>query len=257
MSTAISEQWINVESGKLRVRRQGSGKPLLFLHGAQGMNVWPAFLDRLAEYAEVIAPDLPGFGRSDASQSVTSVPDLARITLDLLDMLKLDQVHVAGHCIGGWLAMELAIRSPKLASLTLINSAGIHVDGAKKGDFFIASPEEFPELMFDDASLGRAYFAAEGEGEFETAVFQNRLMAAKLAWSPRLFDPNLVKWLRRIRVPVQILWGGNNRVLPAAYGAGLAQALKAPISVIPDTGHYVHVERPAECAEKLRSFIIQ
>ncbi len=255
MNNGIREEWVEVECGKLRVRRKGNGTRILFLHGAQGMNVWPDYLDRLAESAEVIAPDLPGFGRSAVSGSVTSMFDLARVILDLLDLLKLDQVHVAGHCLGGWLAMELGVRSTKLASLTLINSAGIHVDGVKKGDFFIASPEEFPELMFSDTKLGQSFFADEGAGEFETVVFQNRLMAAKLAWSPRLFDPNLKKWLRRVKVPVRLICGEKNRILPKEYGQALAGEFKAEIKVIPETGHMVHVERPQACADETLSFI--
>ena len=255
MSTAIREESIDVESGKLRIRRKGSGKPVLFLHGAQGMNVWPAYLDRVAEKAEVIAPDLPGFGRSPSGDSVSSVPDVARVMLDAIDLLKLDKVHVVGHCIGGWVALELGVRSTKLASLTLINAAGIHVDGVKKGDFFIASPEEFPELMFGDAKLGKSFFDAEGTAEFETIVFLNRLMAAKLAWSPRLFDPVLKKWLRRIKVPAQLIWGENNRVLPKEYGEGMAKMLAAAISVIPGAGHFVQIEKPDACAEKTLSFI--
>lgn len=255
MSTGIREETIEVESGKLRIRRKGSGKPVLFLHGAQGMNVWPAYLDRLAAKVEVIAPDLPGFGRSPSGESVSSVPDIARVMLDAIDLLKLDRVHVVGHCIGGWVALELGVRSSSLASLTLINAAGIHVDGVKKGDFFIASPEEFPELMFGDVALGKRFFDEEGAGEFETVVFLNRLMAAKLAWSPRLFDPVLRKWLGRIKVPAQLIWGGNNRVLPREYGEGMAKALRAAMSVIPGAGHFVQIENPDACAEKTLGFI--
>jgi pimeloyl-ACP methyl ester carboxylesterase len=255
MSTGVTEQLLDVESGKLRIRRKGRGEPVLFLHGAQGMNVWPAFLDELAGNFEVFAPDLPGFGRSQASRSVTSVADVSRVLLDLIDALDVGKVHVAGHCIGGWAAMELAIRSPKLASLSLIGSAGIHAQGVKKGDFFICSPEELPAMMFNDADMGRAHFEAEGKGEFETIVFQNRLMAAKLAWHPRLFDPNLVKWLRRISVPAQVLWGENDLVLPLEYGRTLAKALNTQVEPIQNAGHYAYIERPAECAAKLRSFI--
>ena len=57
----------------------------------------------------MIAPDHPGFGWSDGAMSVDDVSDLALFYLDLLDTLKLDRVHVVGQCIGGWLALEMAV----------------------------------------------------------------------------------------------------------------------------------------------------
>ena len=127
------------------------------------------------------------------------------------------------------------MRSPLVASLTLINSAGIHVD-AQKGDFFMCPADGLPNLMFSDATLGRRYFDEEKAAD-EAVQYRNRVMAAKLGWHPRLFDLHLQKWLHRIRIPVQVLWGEENRVLPREFGTGLSQALRGPLTLIPKAGH--------------------
>ncbi len=253
----IREEQVTSECGTLRLRRQGQGAPLLFLHGSQGMNGWPDYLERLAQHHEVIAPDLPGFGRSDTSQRVGTVSDTTRVLLDLIDTLGLaapGSLHLAGHCIGGWAAMELAVRSTAIASLTLVNAAGVHVDGVHKGDFFIASPEEYPALMFADEAAGRAYFTAEAAGQFESIMFRNRLMATRLGWSPRLFDRALMRWLPRIKARTQVIWGADNRVLPPAYGSGLAAMLKATLTSIPKAGHFAQIEQAQICAEATLGF---
>ena len=56
---------VDVRGCKLRVRRDGRGEPVLFLHGAQGLTIWEPVLAALAQRFDVIAPDHPGFGRSD------------------------------------------------------------------------------------------------------------------------------------------------------------------------------------------------
>lgn len=249
----IKEEFLDLENGRLRIRRKGQGQPLIYLHGSHGMTVWLPFLDELAQRFEVIAPDHPGFGQSEASSSMDNIADLARIYLQLLDRLGGVKTHFVGHCIGGWISMEVALRSPVVASLTLINSAGIHTD-AQKGDFFMCPAERLPDLLFSDAALGRRYLDEEKAAD-DAVLYRNRVMSAKLGWHPRLFDLHLRKWLHRIKIPVQVLWGEDNRVLPKAFGVELSQALHGTLTLIANSGHFAHVERAVECARHVQSFI--
>ena len=121
---------VDVRGCKLHLRRGGHGEPLLFLHGAQGLNEHEPGIEALTANFDVLAPDHPGFGKSDQSDAVDDVGDLALFYLDLLDALELDRVHIVGQCIGGWLALEIAIRNTgRIKSLVLVNSAGLRVKG--------------------------------------------------------------------------------------------------------------------------------
>ena len=61
---------------------------------------------------------------------------------------------------------------------------------------------------------------------------------ARLAWEPRLYDPHLYKWLHRIKVPVQILWGEQDKILPSGYATELQQLLPGTTdSIVPNGGH--------------------
>ena len=195
----------DVRGSKLNIHRMGEGEPLLFLHGAQGLSGNEPGLDALASHFDVIAPDHPGFGRSEDSELVDDVRDLALFYLDLLDELALEQVHVVGHCIGGWVALEMAVASSgRFNSLVLVNSAGIRLKGVPRGDMFLSSEDDLLKLLFahDGAEWLKRWRATP---ELEEIYDRNRAAAAKLSWSPRLCNPKLDRWLHRIDVPTHII----------------------------------------------------
>src|SRR5260370_37615125 len=106
---------------RVRVRRAGSGKPVLFLHGAGGWPAWLPFFERLSQRFALMVPEHPGFGASDDPHWLRDVADLAMYYLDLLDSAYSSPVHVIGHSLGGWTAAEAAIRNTRrIASLTLL-----------------------------------------------------------------------------------------------------------------------------------------
>src|ERR1700720_1192079 len=99
----------------------GSGPPLLFLHGGDYVAQNRPLLDRLAQRFRVIAPRHPGFGTTPRSAWFRSVGDIAYLYLDLLDRLDLHQATLVGSSFGGWLALEIAVRSTaRIAHLVLI-----------------------------------------------------------------------------------------------------------------------------------------
>src|ERR1700689_1104276 len=92
-----------VRGCRIPLMRGGSCGPLGYLHGASGAS-WLAFLQKLTQKSDVIAPEHPGFGESDAPDWLDTIHDLAYFYLDLLDELKLDGVHLVGLSLGGRIA---------------------------------------------------------------------------------------------------------------------------------------------------------
>ena len=112
--------------GLLNHVRAGAGEPIILLHplGAE-LVVWEPVIDRLAAEREVIALDMPGFGRSPALPDGTApTPQaLAAAVTGFLDAVGLDRVHVAGNSLGGWVALELA-KAGRALSVSALSSAG-------------------------------------------------------------------------------------------------------------------------------------
>ena len=175
--------------------RGGEGPPLLFLHGAGGGGIELPFMTRLAGNYTVIAPEHPGFGESDEPDWLDNIHDVAYFYLDFLDRLDLSGVHLAGMSLGGWIAMEIAVRSTRrLASLTLVCPAGVHVPGLATGDPFIWAPEEtfrqgFHDRTFADAAISRLPEAVEADDTW----LKNRSAFARLAESYRIVRSGLTK----------------------------------------------------------------
>jgi pimeloyl-ACP methyl ester carboxylesterase len=248
---------MTIRDCRIRVMRGGSGSPLLYLHGAGGAGIWLPFLSRLASNLDVIVPEHPGFGESDSPPWLDTIADLANFYLDFLDQLDLAGVHLVGHSLGGWIAAELAVRnSSRLASLTLVASGGIHVKGVEQVDTFLASDEQRIRDLFYDQKLAAAILPTALRTEAEDTALKNRTTSAKLIWQPRGYDPNLQKWLHRIRLPTLLVWGDHDRLFPKEYAFAFQELIPgARVVIIPDCGHVPQVEQEDAFAAALQSFI--
>ncbi len=253
----MRESYIEVNGQRLHLLEGGEGKPMLFLHGAGGAN-WSPLLETLAATRHVIAPEHPGFGRSQIPEWMMSVGDLAFFYLDVLEALDLKEVDLVGHSLGGWTAAEIAIRNTsRLKSLSLLAPAGVRSPEVPFGDIFLWSPEEHARNMFFDPRLIEERIKQLAAMDIDIQL-QNRAAAARLAWNPRLNNPQLPYWLHRIDVPTLFIWGKEDRICPFACADLYTKPIKnAELHVLTETGHALHTERPKEVAAKLISFFDQ
>ena len=244
---------------RIELIKRGTGRPLLLLHPAIGIKSTDRVIEELARSFTLIAPSHPGFGRSELPRAMTTVDDLAYFYLDLLDALDLREVIMVGASFGGWLAAEIAIKSTaRVSHLVLANPVGIKVGGREHRDIvdiFAISEDEFLQLAYHDASVGKRDYKCMPEPEVKAAS-RNREATARYAWSPYMHDPKLRGRLHRIGIPTLLLWGMNDRVLTEAYGRAYCAAIPgARFEPIERAGHFPHVEQPEQFAEKIFAFV--
>jgi len=248
---------ISVRGCNIGLMRGGSGRPLLILHGASGAGTWLPYMADLAARHDVIVPEHPGFGSSDTPDWLDTIPDLASFYLDFLDQLDLDNVDLVGHSIGGWIAAELAVRNTRrLASLTLIAAAGIHVKGVAQIDPFLRTDEQRIRDFFHDQKRADEMVARLLKPELEDTNLKNRTTTAKLVWQPRGYDPHLHKWLHRIDVPTLLVWGADDRLFPKDYAFAYQRLIPgSSVTIIPECGHVPQVEQRAAFVAALDGFL--
>ena len=248
---------VALDGARIAMRRGGSGAPLLFLHGAEGLMEWPDILDRLAARYDVIAPDLPGFGASPITPNVDDMSDVAYLYLDLLEALDLRDVRVLGHSLGGWAALEMAVRCRhRMRSLALVAPAGIHVKGHPKADIYMLDPDQQARLAHADPALGEAAAERALASKYQEQAVRNRIASARFGWNPRLYNPRLERWLCRARLPTLVLWGAEDRIIPPIYADAFARALpEAQVEIVAGAGHYPHVEKRDDVADRLEAFL--
>jgi len=214
-------------------------------------------MDRLAEKFEVIVPEHPGFGLSDTPAWLDNIGDVAYFYLDFIEALKLNNIHLVGSSLGGWIASEIAIRDQHpFRTLTLVAPAGIHVNGVPTADIFLWSREELTRNLFFNQNLAEAALNEPISEEELNIQLRNSITMAKLAWQPRLNNPDLKKWLHRIQLPTLIIWGDSDRLIPPPYGPAFQSLIPGSrLEVIPQCGHLPHTERTAEFVSAVTNFI--
>ena len=241
----FEDSFVEVDGCKVHLRRGGKGDPLLFLHGASGAPVVMPFMEKLAQRFDVLVPEHPGYGKSDEPEWLENIHDMAYFYLDFIKKVGLKDLTLVGSSMGGWMAMEIAVRdTSRLKSLVLVSPAGIAAPGVRPADIFLMPPEVLVRNLFVDQKLAEARLAAPEDVD---ASLKNRHTTARLAWEPRLHDPFLPKWLHRIDVPVKIVWGREDKILPVGISKELQRLMpKAEVHIMDNVGHLPHAERVDE-----------
>jgi pimeloyl-ACP methyl ester carboxylesterase len=255
MATAVEER-VELPCGGVALRRGGDGPPLVVLHRDTGTAGWTRFHEELARDFTVCVPELPGYDRSDRPAWLRSVPQLAILTAQLLDVVAPGPVPVVGLGFGGWIAAEVLTLHPgRFAAAVLQGAPGVKPADGEIFDQFLVSSDDYVRRGFADRS---AFAALYGEEPVEDQVFvweSNREMTTRIAWKPYMFDPALPHLLRGVGTRVLLVRGADDGIVPASCGEVYAESLaNASVAELPG-GHQLDLERPAELAETVREFV--
>ena len=261
---ALMPREIEAGGRRLRLLDLGGGEetPVLLVHGfGADLNSWMFTQPVLAESRRAVALDLPGHGGSTKEVGAGDAETLAAAVADALDALGLERVHLVGHSMGGAIAIALAGRLPeRVASLTLIAAAGLgpeinggFIDGFVRAGRRREAQEVLALLVHDPALVSRAMV--------EDVLRYKRLdgVAAALNTVARAWFPDgrqaldLRPALGALSVPVQLIWGSDDRIIPLAHAEALAG--KLPVHIVDDAGHLPHMEKSGEVNRLIGRFI--
>ena len=252
--------WLTVHGVTLEIVERGQGRPILWLHGEDGIDPGAPFLDLLAAHGRVVAPSHPGFGHSPDVGHIDSVDDLSYLYLDLLAERDLRDVILIGSSMGGWIAAEMAVKSSdRVGALVLVAPLGIKIGDRETRDIpdiFALPPDEVTRLQYRDPARASLDHSKLSDDQL-TVIARNREATALYAWEPYFHNPKLRRWLHRITVPTLLLWGADDRFVTAAYyGAAYRGAIPgARFETIDRAGHFPHVEEPTAFVERVRAFL--
>jgi pimeloyl-ACP methyl ester carboxylesterase len=245
---------------RVHVLSAGTGSPLVYLHGAGDLGGWLPALDRLAADFRVVRPDHPGFNQSADDAAIGSVAALAKRYLDVLDALGLDEFHLIGTSLGGWLAAEIALRAPaRVRRLVLVDAAGL-APGSPAPNMFRVEADALVALTCgDEASLaaGRQRDAAvRADAVLSERRRRNTATTARIAGDPYMHDPALPGRLADLRVPTLVVWGALDGLFPVAMAGHWKNLLPdAGSHIVAGAGHLPLVDRPAEFARVVADFL--
>ena len=244
---------------ELEVVRRGSGRPILVLHGFQTVDPEARFVGLLARHGEVIAPSGPGFGHSPRPKDFDTVYDLVHLYLEVLDNLPGEKATLVGFSFGGWLAAELAVAcSHRIDKLVLVDPVGIKISDRETPDIldvFNRSPDEVRRASWHDPEKFAPDFNAMSD-EALTVYARNREALCLYAWHPYMYNPQLPRWLGRIKVPTLLIWGESDRVVTPDYGRAYSRLIPGSrFELIEAAGHHPEIEQPGMLVERVSRFL--
>ncbi len=228
---------------------------LVFLHGLGGsQSTWASVLGDFAETYRVAAVDLPGHGASEKPSPDStdySVSGLARQLGELLEKLELVPAVLIGHSLGGATALQLALDRPKFVrALVLVDSAalGVEINGELL-DRIESEPSRdearrLLELFFQD----RRFVLERGIDEMYAARNAPGADDAVKAIAASAFTRHgqnlvLADRLGEVEVPLLVIWGEVDRVIPSTHAVAALTALPtAWLEIMEGVGHVPQVE---------------
>jgi len=258
---------------------------VVFIHGlgSAGYLEWRYTLPAVARAHRVFAPDLPGFGRSEKPVSGYGIPLFARVIDEYIRTRRLKPVLV-GASMGGRVALDVALRSPdSVRKLVLVNSLGVvrptvhpfyplllvprvgeGMLGLMREALHRLSPEQVRryarrfagvsgdvERILDDVYLSGLREMHATDGFPRAYVSTVRALARPDAYRAT----PLMARLAECGLPVLLIWGARDRLLPVARARAALESLPgARMAVIEDAGHTPQVERPEEFNRVLEAF---
>lgn len=234
----------------LNLLEQGSGRPVLLLHGGGGPRSIAGFADAMAQDTRVIAPIHPGFDGTPRPERLNSVETLAATYLDMLEQMDLKEVLAVGFSMGGWIASTMAARdATRLRGVVLVNAVGIVVEGEPVADVFGMSPQEISKLSYHDPEKFRVIPTPEQQTAFAANI---RTLAV---YGGPMKDPGLTARLKQVQTPTLVAWGESDRIATPAYGQAYASAFgNGRFAAIAEAGHMPQIEQPQRLLALVREF---
>lgn len=239
---------------KFRFIEEGTGEPLVLLHGLFGaLSNFMDLIEYFKQHYKVVVPILPLF---ELDLLHTSVGGLEKFVHKFIEHKDYRQVHLLGNSLGGHVALLHALKHPeRIKSLTLTGSSGLFENGMgdtypKRGDYdFIRKKTE---LTFYDPKIASKELVDEVYG-----IVNNRIQAIKIiALAKSAIRNNLGEEISQIKQPTLLVWGNNDAVTPPFVGREFQRLIpNSELHLIDKCGHAPMMETPGEFNSILHKFL--
>lgn len=231
--------------------------PVVLIHGAGGSHLyWPSEIRRLKPY-RILAPDLPGHGKS-RGRGLQSVSAYATRLVQWLDALDLPRAVLVGHSLGSAIALRIALDFPEIVLGLGLLDAGVRLrvhpdilENLASESTYRLAIENILALAFSPQAPARLVeLAAQRMSETRPAVLHGDFLACDT------FD--VMERVSEITQPTLVMCGLDDQLTPPRYSQFLADRIpEARLKIIPNAGHMLMLEKPQVVADELTLFLAE
>jgi pimeloyl-ACP methyl ester carboxylesterase len=283
----FSEQkrYVNVGEARVAYYEEGSGEPLLLLHGCPFSSyIWRKVIPRLSSRYRCLAPDLLGLGDTETPEDADwSLRAQAAMVVGFLDALYVERSHVVGHDHGGAVAQLLAAEHPERLDRLVLSNAEAYDNWPSEEERPFVRQTQIPVLgdvvrwAWSRKSVFRRTLAEAKavhdpevlseellDGYIRANLSDRRRKAKTKRFLAGQFDPennritvDLLDGLRRFDHPTLLVWAYDDPHFGPEWGERLYHDIPGAVGVelLPDTGHLLMEERPEEFAPLVDRFL--
>jgi pimeloyl-ACP methyl ester carboxylesterase len=235
---------------------RGKGRLVLILHGwgdsAKGLK---ELAGRLAKNYQVLALDLPGFGATEAPKGVWDLDDYARFVSAVSSKLGLEQPYaVVGHSNGGALAVRaVSLKELRPEKLVLMAASGVRTNSRVKRAFikFIAKTGNIATIWMPEhyrQALRKSLYGVAGSDMLVVPALQETFK--------KTVRQDVQADAVALDVPTLLIYAANDDAIPLADGKQYHSLIKGSrLEVIPEAGHFVHLDQPQKVAALIEDFL--
>lgn len=254
--------YVTIYGARIHYIERGEGPTVILIHGlGDNTDIWQATLEALATKYRVIAYDQLGFGKSDKPFISYRIGTMVDFLDGFMKALHIEHASLVGNSMGGWVAVDFALRYPeKVDRLALISAAGYaswpspDVANALR----LATRADFRKLNMLAFSDGEAFSSDAVIDEMfaqHIAANDNHAIQQLLDSAARREDV-VDDTVKKIAQPALIVWGRADRLVPLSYGARFHKDIRnSELHIIENCGHMPQVECPNALNPKLLQFL--
>jgi pimeloyl-ACP methyl ester carboxylesterase len=246
----------------LYIREAGEGFPLVLVHGFLGSSdMWEPQINFFKNSFRVIAPDLPGFGKSNKVKLRNSIQSIANLLLETLQNKKIDKFHLLGHSMGGMVVQEMAKKSGDKISKLVCYSTGPRGEMPGRFETVDQSRENLKKkgLEVTARNIAKTWFINGKDAKyFNTCIEAGKKTSIEAADNALIAFKNWngVDTLKSIKNETLIVWGDQDK----SYNIKQIEFLKknilnSSLVIFKGCAHNVHLEKVDEFNDKIQEFL--
>ena len=270
-------RFIEINGLSVHYKMMGQGEPtIILLHGfGASLFSWHAVMESLSHYGTVIAYDRPAFGLTErpmqwSGQNPYSPEANVALLLGLLDHFNVKNAILVGNSAGGTLSMQFALAYPQRVEALILVDPAVYENGGPAwvrilgktpemqhlGPLFVRSIQKSGLDLIRTAWHDPSKITQETWDGYTKPLKADNWDRALWNFTMASHDTGLLQHLQDFKLPILVLTGDDDRIVPTANSVKLAGKLPgAKLVIIPQAGHVPHEEQPAAFLQTVEEFV--